>query len=83
MNNETEHQCSCFCGDVRFTVTGKPEAMAYCHCESCRKWSAGPVSAFTLWNPASLHVTQGLDNMAGFDKNPNSGDATVGGNRHT
>jgi len=81
MNNETEHQCSCFCGDVKFTVTGKPEAMAYCHCESCRQWSAGAVSAFTLWNPASLHVTQGLDNMAGFDKNPISGDATVVSNR--
>ena len=81
MNKETEYQASCFCGDVKFTVTGKPEVMAYCHCESCRQWSAGPISAFTLWKPATLKITQGLDNIAGFDKNPISGDNTVVSNR--
>jgi len=81
MNNENLHQGSCFCGDVKFTVTGQPEAMAYCHCESCRQWSAGPASAFTLWKPATLKITEGLDNMAGFDKNPLSGDTTVVSNR--
>lgn len=81
MNEATEYQASCFCGDVTFTVTGNPEVMAYCHCESCRQWSAGPISAFTLWQPASLKITQGLDNIAGFDKNPISGDNTVVSNR--
>ncbi len=81
MNEATEYQASCFCGQVKFTVTGTPEAMAYCHCESCRQWSAGPISAFTLWQPASLKITQGLDNIAGFDKNPISGDNTVVSNR--
>ncbi len=81
MNETTEYQASCFCGQVKFTVTGTPEAMAYCHCESCRQWSAGPISAFTLWQPASLKITQGLDNIAGFDKNPISGDNTVVSNR--
>jgi len=38
----------CFCGAVALTVTGQPAAMGYCHCESCRSWSAGPVNAFTL-----------------------------------
>ncbi len=81
MNETAEYQASCFCGQVKFTVTGTPEAMAYCHCESCRQWSAGPISAFTLWQPASLKITQGLDNIAGFDKNPISGDNTVVSNR--
>ena len=81
MNQATEYQASCFCGQVKFTVIGNPEAMAYCHCESCRQWSAGPISAFTLWQPASLKITQGLDNIAGFDKNPVSGDNTVVSNR--
>src|SRR5262249_32727059 len=35
---------SCFCGAVEMAVTGEPVAMGYCHCESCRKWSAGPVN---------------------------------------
>ncbi len=55
--------------------------MADCHCESCRKWSAGPISAFTLWQPATLKITRGLDNIAGFNKNPISGGNTVVSNR--
>ncbi len=81
MNEETKYQASCFCGDVKFTVTGKPELMAYCHCESCRKWSAGPISAFTLWKPETLEVTQGQENTEGFNKNPISGDKEIVSNR--
>lgn len=81
MSAETKYQGSCFCGEVKFTVTGQPELMAYCHCDSCRNWSAGPVSAFTLWPPAKLEITQGLDNIAGFDKNPVTGDTEVVSNR--
>jgi len=81
MSIKDKHEGSCFCGDVQFTVTGNPELMAYCHCDSCRQWSGGPVSAFTLWKPSSLELTQGLDNIAGFDKNPGSSDETVVSNR--
>src|SRR6478672_10940579 len=31
----------CFCGAVRFKVSGEPAAMGFCHCESCRTWTAG------------------------------------------
>jgi hypothetical protein len=61
---------SCFCGEVRFQVTGAPEAMGYCHCESCRHWSAAPVNAFTLWKPESLQVTQGAASIRGYNKTP-------------
>jgi hypothetical protein len=81
MNEETKYQASCFCGDVKFTVTGQPELMAYCHCESCRRWSASPVSAFTLWKPETLEVTQGQENAEGFNKNPISGDEVIVSNR--
>ena len=46
MNEVTDYKGGCFCGSVQFTLSGEPEAMAYCHCDSCRHWSAGPVSAF-------------------------------------
>jgi hypothetical protein len=36
-------------------VSGEPVAMRYCHCESCRHWSAGPVNAFSLWQPTAVH----------------------------
>src|SRR6185436_18690952 len=71
-NFMTVHQGKCFCGTVQFTVSGEPEAMGYCHCESCRSWSAGPVNAFTLWKPAAVKVTAGAEHIGTFNKTPHS-----------
>ncbi|MCW8893338.1 MAG: GFA family protein [Deltaproteobacteria bacterium] len=68
MNQTTEYQGSCFCGAVEFTLTGQPEAMGYCHCDSCRHWSAGQVNAFTLWKADSFKINKGAANLAAFDK---------------
>jgi len=46
--------------------------MGYCHCESCRQWSAGPVNAFSLWKPESVRVTQGADKIGTYNKTPRS-----------
>jgi hypothetical protein len=62
----------CFCGEVQFEVTGAPAAMGYCHCASCRHWSAGPVNAFTLWPPTALKVTRGSGSIGSFAKTPQS-----------
>jgi hypothetical protein len=62
------HTGNCFCGAVQIEATGAPEAMGYCHCESCRSWSAGPVNAFTLWNPANVKVTRGSEFIGHFRK---------------
>ena len=64
MGDAKTYTGSCFCGAVALTVSGEPAAMGYCHCESCRTWSAGPVNAFTLWNPEHLKITRGADNIA-------------------
>jgi hypothetical protein len=68
----SEHRGTCFCGAVEVTVSGEPAAMGYCHCASCRKWSAGPVNAFTLWAPTSVRVTKGEEHVTSFAKNPQS-----------
>src|SRR6185312_6650320 len=62
------YECGCFCGAVRFTVSGEPPAMGSCHCESCRHWSAGPVNAFSLWPEASVEVTQGAEQIGTYNK---------------
>ncbi|HYC65962.1 MAG TPA: GFA family protein [Reyranellaceae bacterium] len=66
------HTGSCFCGTVTVEASGAPEAMGYCHCRSCRSWSAGPVNAFTLWKPENVKVTKGEDQIGSFKKTPNS-----------
>jgi len=72
MSNRESYKGSCFCGAVKFTVSGEPSGMGYCHCESCRHWSAGPVNAFTLWSPEAVKITQGADNIGTYNKTPQS-----------
>ena len=72
MISDKTYNGSCFCGKVNFTVTNDPALMAYCHCDSCRHWSAGPVSAFTLWQPEAVKITQGEDSIASYNKTPGS-----------
>lgn len=71
MTEKTYHG-SCFCQSVQITVTGEPAAMGYCHCASCRSWSAGPVNAFTLWKPTSLQITKGKEHLLSYAKTANS-----------
>jgi hypothetical protein len=66
------YEGSCFCGAVQFTVGGEPAAMGYCHCDSCRSWSAAPVNAFTLWKPEALRITRGADDIGTYNKTPKS-----------
>lgn len=66
------HKGKCFCGAVELEVTGEPLGMGYCHCSSCRSWSAGPVNAFTLWKPENVKVIRGAEKIRSFHKNPNS-----------
>ena len=72
MNEETSYHGHCFCESVQFTLTGSPVAVGYCHCESCRHWSAGPVNAFTLWKPEALTITQGEDAIQTYHKTENT-----------
>jgi hypothetical protein len=70
MAEEPKYPGKCFCGTVQFEVRGAPVAMGYCHCGSCRHWSAGPVNAFSLWKPDALRVTQGADSIGTYNKTP-------------
>ncbi len=72
MTSKNTYTGTCFCGAVEVTVTGAPVAMGYCHCESCRAWSAGPVNAFTLWKPEAVNITRGADQLAEFQKTERS-----------
>ncbi|MDN5938576.1 MAG: GFA family protein [Salinisphaera sp.] len=55
------HNASCFCGAVKFTVSGEAAGAGYCHCQSCRDWTAAPVNGFTLWPADAVQVTAGRE----------------------
>jgi hypothetical protein len=42
----------CLCGAVKFTATAKKPSVVACHCDMCRRWSAGPFMALTCQSVA-------------------------------
>lgn len=57
------HFANCFCGAIEIEVTGPPEAMGYCHCNSCRSSSGNPFNAFSLWNPKAVWIKAGSQHV--------------------
>jgi hypothetical protein len=72
MSEATVYKGTCFCGAVEMAVSGEPVGMGYCHCASCRSWSAGPVNAFTLWKPEAVKITKGERNLGLYHKSERS-----------
>jgi hypothetical protein len=68
--SHTTHEGRCFCGAVHLSLQGEPVAMGYCHCESCRSWSASPVNAFSLWKPEDVRITKGAEFVDSYSKTP-------------
>lgn len=68
----SEYKGTCFCGEVEVTVSGSPVAMGFCHCDSCRAWSAAPMNGFTLWKPSDVKITKGEGNLGAYKKTETS-----------
>jgi hypothetical protein len=69
---ERLYKGKCFCGTVEVAAAGAPVVMGYCHCDSCRKWSASPVSAFALWKAANVKINAGAESLGAYSKTANS-----------
>jgi len=67
-----DYKGTCFCGAIEVKASGEPAAMGYCHCESCRHWSAGPVNAFTLWKPEAVTIAKGAEQLGSYAKTKQS-----------
>lgn len=42
MTEKLELSGQCMCGAVRFSATARKPSVVACHCDMCRRWSAGP-----------------------------------------
>lgn len=49
----------CLCGDIRFSVDGPPKWTSYCHCQSCRRHTGAPVSAYAGFEASKVRFTAG------------------------
>lgn len=86
MSEEKNYTLNCFCGDVQINVTGNPVMSGYCHCNSCREWSAAPMSTFAFWKPENVVITKGEDKVHSYirsDKSYRKSCKTCGGHLFT
>jgi hypothetical protein len=58
----------CLCGAVRFTATGQPKGVYWCHCQSCRRHSGAPASVFVAFDRGAYTVNKG--EITRFDSTP-------------
>jgi hypothetical protein len=47
----------CFCGAIRYEVSGKLTSVTYCHCSKCRRWH-GHVGAYTAADRADFRLVE-------------------------
>jgi hypothetical protein len=62
---------SCFCGKVQIDVEGDPLVQGFCHCTSCRRWTAQPFLAYALWPSPLVRVKAGSDRLGSAPRNEN------------
>lgn len=49
----------CYCGEVRYEITGEPVARSQCHCRECQYITGGGANFFLLVPNDALKFTQG------------------------
>jgi hypothetical protein len=57
VSNQVEGRC--LCSAVRFVARGEPAEMSWCHCQSCRRHTGAPASAFVAFRRDAYDVTEG------------------------
>jgi len=49
----------CFCGAVRYAVTGPEKFACFCHCHSCQHAAGAPVVAWATFERDAFEITGG------------------------
>ncbi|MCC6196456.1 MAG: GFA family protein [Burkholderiales bacterium] len=49
----------CFCGNIRYELSGAPKVVAVCHCSDCRRSAGAPMVAWAMYLEDRLVVTKG------------------------
>lgn len=59
MGAEPVHEGGCYCGAVRYRVSGRPSNSMICHCRSCRRMSAAPVMPWLTFRKDQFELIRG------------------------
>lgn len=59
MTNKIKAEGGCYCGAVRYEALGKPDYVAYCHCDDCRKSTGAPVVTYSVYPENQVRFVNG------------------------
>ena len=60
--SETRLTGHCYCGAVRFEISGESNWIGHCHCESCRRASGSVMTTFAGFHPDQVVFTGAMPN---------------------
>ena len=61
---------SCYCGTVKYEITGQVLIFANCHCPDCRKFSGSAFSSILAVDANGFAVTDGENNLFPYPSSP-------------
>ncbi len=59
----------CFCGEVKYSITGQLRDARSCHCSRCRKAFSAQASAYALVNPEEFKWISGEELLTLYSTN--------------
>ena len=62
-------QGSCLCGNIKYTITGRPGAIVHCHCQTCRKAHGAAFSSVSAVPDDDFHLVSG-GGLKSFESSP-------------
>lgn len=60
--SETKLRGHCYCGAVRFEISGDSDWIGHCHCESCRRASGSVMTTFAGFDESQVIYTGAIPN---------------------
>jgi hypothetical protein len=65
--SETKLSGHCYCGAVKFEISGESDWIGHCHCESCRRHSGSVMTTFAGFRPQQVVFTGAMPNRFSSD----------------
>ncbi len=67
------HKGSCYCGVVRFEISGDLNPVQICHCGQCRKAQGGPFASNIPVTTDNFTITAGEDQLTSLESSSRPG----------
>jgi hypothetical protein len=55
----TTREGGCFCGAIRYRITGEPTQVNHCHCRMCQRLSGAPVVTWATFKTTDVQFLKG------------------------